>query len=135
VHCDLKPENVMMDADGHIVLTGFGCAKVLGSSSNTHIQRTVIPCASKEYQAPEIHLGWVHDFSVDCWAFGILLYVMLFGRVGIDLLFIIICSRSVNSILLWMITNLRTGISFEITLFVDPHLTSLSSRSEQWLEI
>ncbi|KIM81748.1 hypothetical protein PILCRDRAFT_821098 [Piloderma croceum F 1598] len=80
VHCDLKPENVMMDADGHIVLTGFERAKVLGSGSNIHIQRTAIPCSTKEYQAPEIHLGWVHDFSVDCWAFGILLYVMLFGR-------------------------------------------------------
>jgi serine/threonine protein kinase len=81
VHRDLQPKNIMVDADGHIILTGFGCAKVLGSGSDAYIQRTATLCGTKEYQAPEMHLGWVHDFSVDCWAFGILLYVMLFGRV------------------------------------------------------
>jgi serine/threonine protein kinase len=73
----------MVDADGHIVLTGFGYAKVLGTGPDAYIQRMTTMFGTKEYQAPEMHLGWVHDFSVDCWAFGILLYVMLFGRVRI----------------------------------------------------
>jgi serum/glucocorticoid-regulated kinase 2 len=73
----------MMNADGHIVLTGFGRAKILGTGPDAHAQKTATLFDPKEYQAPEMHLGWVHDFSVDCWAFGILLYAMLFGRVGV----------------------------------------------------
>lgn len=80
VHRDLKPDNIVVNAKGHVVLTGFDYAKVLGIGSGAHIQRTTLSTTT-EYQAPEMHLGWVHDFAVDCWAFGILLHVMLFGRV------------------------------------------------------
>ncbi|KII94414.1 hypothetical protein PLICRDRAFT_50385 [Plicaturopsis crispa FD-325 SS-3] len=78
VHRDLKPENVMIDRDGHIVLTDFGCAKMLGGPG-TSLRRTVTTCGTREYQAPEMLLGWSHDFAVDCWGFGLLLYVMLYG--------------------------------------------------------
>jgi serine/threonine protein kinase len=81
VHRDLKPDNIVVNARGHVVLAGFDYAKVLGIGSGAHIQGTTTLSNTTVYQAPEMHLGWVHDFAVDCWAFGILLYVMLFGRV------------------------------------------------------
>lgn len=76
----MKPENILVDAHGHIVLSGFDCAKNLGTDV-ARARRTATLRGTKEYQAPEMLLGWVHDFSVDCWGFGILLYTMLFGRV------------------------------------------------------
>lgn len=85
VHRDLKPENVMIDRDGHIVLTDFGCAKMLGGPG-TSLRRTVTTCGTREYQAPEMLLGWSHDFAVDCWGFGLLLYVMLYGSVRLYLI-------------------------------------------------
>jgi len=36
----------------------------------------------KGHQAPELFLGWTHDFSVDCWGFGVLLYMMVYGSVS-----------------------------------------------------
>lgn len=85
----------MIDSDGHIVLTGFENAKVLGTGQDSFIERSTILYGKNEYQAPEMHLGWIHDFSVDCWAFGILLHAMLFGRVGYShLIQLIPCSHT-----------------------------------------
>lgn len=80
VHRDLKPENVLLDAQGHIVLTDFGCAKVLPEANGARRRRAFSNCGTVEYQAPEMILGWAHDFAVDIWGFGMLLHLMLFGK-------------------------------------------------------
>src|ERR1700685_2494088 len=101
----------MVDADGHITMTGFGYAKVLGIGPDAYIKETITHFRMEEYQAPEMHLGWVHDFSVDCWAFGILIYVMLFGRVRISRLSfqnLFNGSRSIRSTPSRIRMNLRT---------------------------
>lgn len=89
MHRDLNPENVMIDARGHIVLTNFRCAKLSDPKDFRHHRRIVSAGGNKEYQAPEMLLDWTHDFSVDCWGFGILLYFMLFGTVGCFDLFVL----------------------------------------------
>ncbi|TDL28941.1 kinase-like protein, partial [Rickenella mellea] len=81
VHRDLKPDNIMIADDGHIVLTDFGLAKML-FFSDEEIPKTGSCCGTREYQAPEMLLGWSYDFSVDCWGFGLLLYTMHYGRVS-----------------------------------------------------
>ena len=73
VYRDLKPENLLIDARGHIKITDFGFAKVL------YRQKTWTLCGTPEYLAPEIILGKGHDKSVDWWALGILVYEMLAG--------------------------------------------------------
>lgn len=81
VYRNLNPGNVVIDASGHIVLTNFDSAEIMASGlgGENDVMRTL--CGAKEFLAPEVLLGWAHDFSVDCWSLGILLYVMLFGRV------------------------------------------------------
>lgn len=69
---DLKPENMLVDQDGYPKLIDFGFAKVLSGQTWTL-------CGTPEYMAPEIILGRGYDFSVDWWAFGILIYEMLAG--------------------------------------------------------
>lgn len=79
VHRDLKPENVLIDISGHLVVTDFGCAKLIQPGSSRWIDTSF--CGTKEYLAPEMALEWTHDFSVDIWGFGILLYLLAFAQV------------------------------------------------------
>jgi len=67
----LKPENILLDHQGYIMLSDFGLAKQ-AKESNTF-------CGTPEYIPPEMLLGTGHDHTVDWWALGILIYEMLTG--------------------------------------------------------
>jgi serine/threonine protein kinase len=71
---DLKPENVLMDKDGNIMLTDFGLAKFLSRTDRTHTF-----CGTPEYLAPEVLLQKGHGKPVDWWSYGTLIFEMLVG--------------------------------------------------------
>eukprot|EP01100_Stratorugosa_tubuloviscum_P003133 TRINITY_DN1746_c0_g4_i1.p1 TRINITY_DN1746_c0_g4~~TRINITY_DN1746_c0_g4_i1.p1 ORF type:complete len:530 (-),score=166.51 TRINITY_DN1746_c0_g4_i1:112-1701(-) len=75
IYRDLKPENVLIDMAGHVVLVDFGLAKQL-EKGNT---RTFTLCGSPPYLAPEMLTGVGYTQSIDWWALGCLLYEMMTG--------------------------------------------------------
>nr|XP_033795849.1 cGMP-dependent protein kinase 1-like isoform X2 [Geotrypetes seraphini] len=75
VYRDLKPENLMMDKHGYVKLVDFGFAKLLPKGEKTYSF-----CGTPEYLAPEILLNEGHDFAVDFWMLGILIFELLVGR-------------------------------------------------------
>merc|ERR1719453_3068073 len=72
VYRDLKPENLMFDADGYLKVVDFGFAKRVED-------RTWTVCGTPEYMAPEIILNKGHGVAVDWWTVGILLYELFVG--------------------------------------------------------
>eukprot|EP00792_Barthelona_sp_PAP020_P006386 TRINITY_DN2978_c1_g1_i1.p1 TRINITY_DN2978_c1_g1~~TRINITY_DN2978_c1_g1_i1.p1 ORF type:complete len:377 (-),score=95.76 TRINITY_DN2978_c1_g1_i1:94-1224(-) len=72
VYRDLKPENLLLDKQGHMKICDFGFAKVVE-------EHTYTLCGTVEYLAPEIILNKGHNAAVDWWALGILIFEMLAG--------------------------------------------------------
>eukprot|EP00971_Amphidinium_carterae_P308648 6133437-Amphidinium_carterae.2 len=89
VYRDLKPENLLIDSEGHIKMTDFGFAKFVEDreshfaflflSSFWREDRTWTLCGTPEYLAPEIIQSKGHGRAVDWWALGVLIFEMLAG--------------------------------------------------------
>jgi serine/threonine-protein kinase len=77
VHRDVKPENVLLTADGRAKVVDFGLARASAAVGNT---RAGMIIGSVNYIAPEQVTGSPTDARTDVYAAGIVLFEMLTGR-------------------------------------------------------
>ncbi len=75
VYRDLKPENCLLDAEGHLLLTDFGLSKVAVDEND----KCNSMLGTVEYMAPEVVLGQKYGMAVDWWSFGALGFDLLTG--------------------------------------------------------
>jgi hypothetical protein len=78
VHRDVKPQNVLIDAEGRAKVTDFGIARSLESDGLTKTGRVL---GTTDYVAPEQAMGHGVDSRSDIYSLGVLLYEMLTGEV------------------------------------------------------
>ncbi|XP_060536785.1 serine/threonine-protein kinase D3 isoform X2 [Cylas formicarius] len=77
VHCDLKPENVLLNSDSEfpqVKLCDFGFARIIGEKS---FRRSVV--GTPAYLAPEVLRNKGYNRSLDMWSVGVIVYVSLSG--------------------------------------------------------
>ena len=77
VHRDVKPENVLLGADGHVKLADFGIALVRGEARLTELGGWV---GTVGYVAPEILGGAEGEARSDLFSLGVMLHEMLAGE-------------------------------------------------------
>jgi serine/threonine protein kinase len=88
IHRDVKPENILFDAGGHVYLSDFGIAKALSADETTGWQTrltgTGAVLGTAQYMAPEVILGKGCDGRADQYSLAATVYEWLSGQVPFD---------------------------------------------------
>ncbi|XP_048330745.2 LRR receptor-like serine/threonine-protein kinase EFR [Ziziphus jujuba] len=112
VHCDIKPSNILLDADMVAHVADFGMAKMLGENALMAQTKTL---ATIGYMAPEYGLDGIVSTKGDVYSYGILLMETFTGKRPTDKMFV-----EDLSLRKWV----KESFSLEVTEVADKELFS-----------
>ncbi|KAI8813438.1 kinase-like domain-containing protein [Cladochytrium replicatum] len=135
VHRDLKPENVLLDDNNNVKIGDFGLSNIM---SDGDFLKT--SCGSPNYAAPEVISGrYYAGPEVDVWSCGVILYVMLCGRLPFDDENIPTLFKKINGGIFSLPSFLSPATRKLLTsiLVVDPlkRMTIQEIRENEWFQV
>lgn len=134
VHRDLKPENLLMDKDRNVKIADFGLSNIM---TDGNFLRT--SCGSPNYAAPEVISGKLYAGpEVDVWSCGVILYVLLVGKLPFDDDYIPNLFRKISAGNFHMPSYISPGAANLITQMLQVHPVHRISipeiRRDPWFE-
>ncbi|KAA0958366.1 Stk1 family PASTA domain-containing Ser/Thr kinase [Planococcus kocurii] len=77
VHRDIKPQNILMDAEGNVKISDFGIAMALSATSYTQTNSVL---GTVHYLSPEQARGGTANKKSDIYSLGIVMYELITGK-------------------------------------------------------
>ncbi|EEP81262.1 carbon catabolite derepressing protein kinase [Uncinocarpus reesii 1704] len=134
VHRDLKPENLLIDSEKNVKIADFGLSNIM---TDGNFLRT--SCGSPNYAAPEVISGKLYAGpEVDVWSCGVILYVLLVGKLPFDDEYIPNLFRKISAGNFYMPSYISTGAANLIRQMLQVHpvhrITIREIRRDSWFK-
>lgn len=132
VHRDLKPENLLIDREKNVKIADFGLSNIM---TDGNFLKT--SCGSPNYAAPEVISGKLYAGpEVDVWSCGVILYVLLVGRLPFDDDYIPALFRKIAAGNFHMPSHISSGAARLIKAMLQVHpvhrITIPEIRQDRW---